>query len=178
MHSSDNTKKSETEQIYEQMTNEEKTDHEDKDNEDVEQTKQSDEKNDDKSEEEAFSEEELEVAREIESYANKIEKLDARFHELKTEKLDKFKAEQMRKRGYSNKHIERYKNHVKGETEDEIKRSVMELSLDIPPVDNSTDPAPLNYARPKQKSKIEQAEEVGKRQAERVLPRIFPGLKK
>src|SRR5699024_6896685 len=104
MHSSDNTKKSETEQIYEQMTNEEKTDHEDKDNEDVEQTKQSDEKNDDKSEEEAFSEEELEVAREIESYANKIEKLDARFHELKTEKLDRLKAEQMRKRGYSNKH--------------------------------------------------------------------------
>src|SRR5699024_6247247 len=113
MHSSDNTKKSETEQIYEQMTNEEKTDHEDKDNEDVEQ---SDEKNDDKSEEEAFSEEELEVAREIESYANKIEKLDARLHELKSEKLDKLKEEQMRQRGYSDKHIERYRDHVKGET--------------------------------------------------------------
>ena len=162
------------------MTNNDKQEQAD-DKEDVEQSNQSDdnkEHDEQSDEEEVFTEEELEIEREIESYTNKIEKLDARLHELKSEKLDKLKEEQMRQRGYSDKHIERYRDHVKGETEDEIKRSVMELSLDIPPVDNSTDPAPLNYARPKQKSKIEQAEEVGKRQAERVLPRIFPGLKK
>src|SRR5699024_4871654 len=141
MHSKNSTQSSqqtETEQILKEMTNEEKTDHEDKDNEDVEQTKQSDEKNDDKSEEEdeAFSEEELEIEREIESYTNKISKLDARLDELKSRKVDELKAEQMRKRGYSDKHIERYKDHVKGETEDEIKRSVMQMTIDIPPVDN------------------------------------------
>src|SRR5699024_5182718 len=179
MHSKNSTQSSqqvtETEQIFEEMTSEEKTDHEDKDNEDVEQ---SDEKNDDKSEEEAFSEEELEIEREIDNYANKIEKLDARLDELKSEKLDRLKAEQMKKRGYSNKHVERYKDHVKGEAEDEIKRSVMQMMIDIPPVDNSTDPSAMNYARPKHKSKLDQAEEVGKRVADRVLPKIFPGLRK
>ena len=182
MHSKNSTQSSqqtETEELYEQMTNDDEQSHED-DKEDVEQTNQSDDNKDDKGEEEdeAFSEEELEIEREIDSYANKIEKLDARLNELKYERIDELKAEQMRERGYSGKHIERYKDHVKGETKDEIKRSVMELSLDIPPVDNTGDPSPMNHARPKHKSKLEQAEEAGKRVADRVLPKIFPGLKK
>src|SRR5699024_3446416 len=183
MHSRNSTQSSqqtETEELYEQMTNNDKQEQAD-DKEDVEQSNQSDdnkEHDEQSDEEEAFSEEELEIEREIESYTNKIEKLDARLNELKSEKLDKLKAEQMKKQGYSDKHVERYKDYVEGTTEDEIKRSVMQMMIDIPPVDNTVDPSPMNHARPKAKSKLEQAEEVGRRAANRVLPKIFPGLRK
>lgn len=159
-------KKTETEQLYNDMTG--KAD-EQAELEEVEEKDEQEQEQD----EEILSEEELEIEREIAEYASKIEKLDAKLVEHEAKHIDEMKREQMKKAHYTDEQIERYLPHIEGETADEIKESIFKLTSEIPPRDIYGDPSPMNHA--KQRYAIDHesvGREIGKKAFERVKNKI------
>lgn len=124
--------------------------------------------------EEILSEEQLEIAREIEAYQTKIAELDVKIAEFETKKVDDKKRALMRKWNYTDEQIERYISHIEGETSEDIQHSIIELTSHIPPrADNYADPSPLNGA--KYKPAPADPGEVGKTLFERIKHRIWGG---
>src|SRR5690625_1724550 len=78
--------------------------------------------------EEILTEEELEVERKIAEYETEIEQLDAKLAEYKANSLAERKRESMREMNYNDEQIERYIGHIDGETAEEIRDSVFQLS--------------------------------------------------
>src|SRR5690606_31753662 len=112
----------------------------------------------------------IEIEREIESYQAEIAKLDEQLAGFKAESIAESKRKAMRKLNYNDEQIERYINHIEGETDEEIKQSVFNLMLEIPPVENYIDPSPMSGRsyRPKHKDLTE----IGKKAFKRVKDRI------
>lgn len=155
-------KKTETEQIYDDMTS--KAEAEEKE-EQAEQEQEQDEIVDD---------EQLEIEREIAEYKAKIEALDAKIAEYAAKKVDDDKRKLMRKWHFTDEQINRYIGYIDGMTSEEIEKSIAELAKDIPPKgDNFADPSPMNSA--KQKPKPADPGEVGKTLFERIKHRIWGG---
>lgn len=126
--------------------------------------------------EEILTDEQIEVEREIETYQTKIEALVEQLANYRSDNIADKKREAMQEMNYSDQQIERYLKHVEGETDEEIKQSVFNLSLEIPPVNNYADPSPMNHAR--QKPATKDPGEIGKKAFERVKHKIFPGLRR
>lgn len=163
------TEKNETEQVYEELTkaNEETTE------EPSEKPDEVTEQPEEPEEDEILSEEELEVEREIESYATKSEELDAKLAKFRANKVDEMKRDKMREWNYTDEQIDRYIRHIDGETAEEIASSVLRLAEEIPnPQDNYHDPSLLNGQ--KQKPKTADPGEIGKKAFERVKHKVFP----
>lgn len=155
-------KKTETEQIYDDMTS--KVEAEEKE-EQAEQEQEQDEIVDD---------EQLEIEREIAEYKAKIEEIDAKLAEFEAKKVIDEKRKLMRKWHYTDAQIERYIGYIDGQTVEEIEKSIAELSKDIPPAgDNFADPSPFNGA--KQKPAAADPGEVGKTLFERIKHKIWGG---
>lgn len=153
--------KTETEQIYEEMTG--KADEEQTQAE-PEQTEEQEDAQD-----EIMTEEELEIEREIEAYQTKIDELSVKLTEYKLKKINDIKREEMRKLHYSDEQIERYAKFIEGETAEEIKQNVSQL--DIPPAnDNYADPSLMNGAKAQPRT-IDKAE-IGRNAIRRVLHKI------
>ncbi|MBM7717251.1 seryl-tRNA synthetase [Bacillus thermophilus] len=112
----------------------------------------------------------LEIEREIESYQSKIAKLDERLAGFKAESIAESKRKAMRELHYNDEQIERYLEHVEGETDEEIKQSVFNLMLEIPPAINYVDPNPMSGRsyRPKHKDPTE----LGKKVFERIKDKL------
>ncbi|MBP1913244.1 putative RNase H-like nuclease (RuvC/YqgF family) [Lederbergia galactosidilyticus] len=156
-------KRTETEQLYDGMTAQNKP-------EDVEtQTEQSEEAEAVEDQTDAL----LEIEREIESYQSKIAKLDEQLAGFKSESIAAAKRKAMREVHYNDDQIERYLSHIEGETVDEIKASVLKLSMDITPVDPYGDPSAMNGA--KQKPTHADPGELGKSVYERIKHKIWGG---
>ncbi|MDY0409966.1 hypothetical protein [Paracerasibacillus soli] len=132
------TKQTDTERLYNDLADGQK----DK-TEEVEQTEQ------ETAEEEIYSEEELEVEREIAHYQTKIEALDDKLAQYRADSIADKKRQEMRAVNYTDAQIERYLSHVEGETDAEIKASILELTTEIPPRDNYGDPSAMNGAKQK-----------------------------
>src|SRR5690606_21564743 len=115
----------------------------------------------------------IEIEREIESYQSKIAKLDEQLAGFKAESIAESKRKAMREVHYNDEQIERYLSHIEGETVDEIKASVLKLSMDIPPVDPYSDPSAMNGA--KQKPTHADPGELGKSVYERIKHKIWGG---
>lgn len=122
--------------------------------------------------EEILTEEHLEVELKISEYETKIEQLDARLAEYEAESVLDKKREEMRKFNYNDEQVERYLSHIEGETAEEIRGSVFQLSSEIPPADNYADPSLMNSERAKP-ARADKGE-VGKKAYERVKHKIFP----
>lgn len=120
--------------------------------------------------EEVLSEEEIEVAREIEAYSKKIEELDAKLDEAKEKELLELRRDAMFRRGYSEDQVDRYVKHIKGENAEEINLSVGYFSHDIPPRAHYIDPTPMNGA--KQRPKAVDPAEYGRKVFERIKDKI------
>lgn len=149
------TNKTETEQLYDDMTS--KAEAEEKD----EQAEQ------------ILSEEQLEIQREIESYQAKIAELDEKLAEYSAKKVDDDKRKLMRKYHYTDEQIDRYIGYIDGETNEEIEQSIAKLAEDIAPRgDNFVDPSPMNHA--KQKPAAADPGEVGKSLFNRIKNKVFP----
>lgn len=125
-------------------------------------------------EDEILTDEQLEEAREVESYKAKIEALDEKLAEFRANSIADIKREKMRAMNYNDEQVERYLSHIEGETVEEIKRSVLELTLDIPPPDNFADPSAFNGA--KQRPASVDHSEIGRKAFERVKHKIFPWM--
>ena len=157
----------ETEQIYDSMTKPEEAEAEETTEEQAEQIEQGDEAQ----EEEILSEEELEIQRKIESYQSKIDELDERLNEFKSDHIEKMKRKQMEERFYSEEQIDRYLGHVEGETVEEIDRSISLLVEKVPPKgDDFVDPSPFNGRSAKPKT-ID-FEDIGRQAFERIKDKI------
>lgn len=160
--------KTETEQIYDDLTKEPK-----ETTEELEEVVEQDEEQPEGGEDEILTEEELDVQREIEAYATKTAALDEKLAKFKADKVDKVKRDTMFDFHYNEDQVERYVRHIQGETAEEIKQSVMELTGEIPAKDSYADPSPLNGASekpvPNTRSKLE---EIGRRAFERVKHKI------
>lgn len=115
----------------------------------------------------------LEIEREIESYQSKIAKIDEQLAGFKSESIAESKRKAMRELHYNDDQIERYLSHIEGESLDEIKASVLKLSMDIPPVDPYGDPSAMNGA--KQKPTHVDPGELGKSVYERIKHKIWGG---
>lgn len=115
----------------------------------------------------------LEIEREIESYQSKIAKLDEQLAGFKSESIAEAKRKSMRELHYNDDQIERYLSHIEGETADEIKASVLQLTMDIAPVDPYGDPSAMNGA--KQKPTHADPGELGKSVYERIKHKIWGG---
>lgn len=125
-------------------------------------------------EQEQLSEEEREIAREIEAYKAKIAEIDAKIAEFEAKKIDDDKRKLMRKWHFTDEQINRYIGYIDGMTSEEIERSIMRLSEDIPPKgDNFADPSPFNGV--KQKPAPADLGEVGKTLFERIKHKIWGG---
>ena len=125
-------------------------------------------------EEEILTEEQLEIQREIESLQAKIEKLDVKLNEFKDEHIEAIKREQLRKSYYSDEQIERYIEHIQGDSKEEIIESISQLK--IPPAnDNFADPSAFNgrAARPKT---VDHAR-IGRQAYGRIKHKIFPWMR-
>lgn len=146
-------KKTETEQLYDELT-------------DVEQTQEETEEQAEQEDEEIQSEEELEIEREIESYQSKIDELDAKLAAHEAQHIDAMKREQMKKAYYSEGQIERYIEFVGGTTAEEIAESVSQLAIPAAG-DNFGDPSAFNGA--KQKPQSVDKKEVGRNAIRRVI---------
>lgn len=163
-------KKTETEQIYVDMTGK-------ADEEQPEEAEEMDEhiEEEQEQEEELLSEEELEIEREIAEYASKIEKLDAKLAEHKAQHVEALKREKMKEAHYTDEQIRRYLPHIEGETADEIMSSVFDLIKDIPAAgeDPCGDPSPMNHAKQRYAVDHESVgREIGKKAFERVKNKI------
>lgn len=149
--------KTETEQLLDGLTG--KGDEQPEEVEQVEETG-----------EEVKTEEELE----INDYQTKIDELDARLAEYQAKSIESMKRKEMSNMNYSAEQIERYLTYIDGETVEEIKQSILDLALDIPPrADSYADPSPFNGA--KQKPKTADFGDIGRRAFERVKHKIFRG---
>lgn len=133
-----------------------------KENQEVEE-----EETEEQSEEEILTEEQLETAREVEHYQAKIEALDEQLNEYRAESITEKKREEMRAMNYTDEQIERYIDHIEGETDADIKESVFKIALEIPPRDNFGDPGLMNAA--KDKPKTVDKEDVGRSAIRRIL---------
>lgn len=154
----------ETEQLYDDMTKPEEAE--------ADQAEETEEQ----AEEEILSEEELEIQRKIEGYQTKIAELDERLNEFKSEHIEALKRKQMEERFYSEEQIEKYIEHVEGETAEEIDRSIFELVEKVPPKgDNFVDPSPFNGRSAKPKT-VDHAE-IGRQVFERIKHKIFPWMR-
>lgn len=166
-------KKTETEQLYDDLTS--KTEAEETE-EKEEQAEQEQTKEGIQDDEEILSEEELEIQREIESYQSKIDELDERLNEFKNVHIEALKRKQMEERFYSEEQIERYLGLVEGETVEEIDRSISELVEKVPPKgDNFADPSPFNGRSAKPKT-VDHAE-IGRQAFDRIKHKIFPWMR-
>lgn len=155
--------KTETEQLYDDMTG--KTEAEEKPEQETEEQAEQIEQ------EEILSEEELEIQRKIESYQSKIDELDAKLNEFKSDHIEAMKRKQMEASFYSDEQIEKYIDHIAGETVDEIDRSILELVEKVPPAnDNFADPSPFNGRAAKPRTV--DFEEIGKQAFERIKDKI------
>ena len=146
----------ETEQLYDGMTAQTKP-------EDTEtQTEQTEEAEE--------IEDQTDALREIEFYQSKIAKLDEQLAGFKAESIAEAKRKAMREVHYNDDQIERYLEHVEGETDEEIKQSVFNLMLEIPPAINYVDPTPMSGRsyRPKHKDPTE----LGKKAFERIKDKL------
>lgn len=156
--------KTETEQLYDDMTKPE--DAEEKE----EQAEQAPE--DEEQDELILSEEELEIQREIESYQSKIEGLDAKLAAHEAQHIDALKREQMKEFCYSDEQIERYASFIEGETVEEIQSSLYKFMDDIPALgeDPYANPSLFNgrAAKPKEVDKVG----IGRNAIKRVLHKI------
>ena len=153
----------ETEQIYDDMIK-------------PAEAEQAEETTEEQAEEEILSEEELEIQRKIEGYQSKIDELDERLNEFKSDHIEKMKRKQMEERFYTEEQIEKYIDHIEGETAEEIERSVFELAEKIHPKgDNFADPSPFNGRSAKPKP-IDHTE-IGKNAFERIKHKIFPWMR-
>lgn len=160
--------KTETEKLYDDMTGKADEEQTQADPEQAEQIEQA--------EEEILSEEELEIQRKIESYQSKIDELDAKLNEFKSEHIEALKRKQMEERFYSEEQIERYIEHIEGETAEEIERSIFELAEKVPPAnDNFVDPSPFNGRASKPKT-VDHAE-IGRQAFGRIKHKIFPWMR-
>lgn len=114
--------------------------------------------------------EEILTDEQIEAYQSKIEALDEKLAKYRADNIADRKREAMQKMNYSNQQIERYLKHVEGETEEEIKQSVFNLMLEIPPAINYIDPNPMSGRsyRPKHKDPTE----LGKKAFERIKDKL------
>lgn len=156
--------KTETEQLYDDMTKPEEAE------EKEEQAEQAPE------DEPILSEEELEIVREIETYQSKIGELDAKLAAHEAQHIDAMKREQMKEAYYSDEQIQLYIGHIEGNTVDEIQASVLSLANDIPPAnDNFVDPSPFNGRAAKPKTV--DAEEIGRQAYRRIKNKIFPWMR-
>ena|SRR5690625_5030611 len=102
-------------------------------------------------------------------YVNKIEALDARLVELKTEKTTDIRRKAMKDAKYSPDQIDRYVKFIDGETVEAAKQSVMYLG--IPPANISyIDPTPMGGGdgKPRRKDKTE----IGRSAISKVLHKI------
>lgn len=154
----------ETEQLYDDLT----ADKDDEQPEDVGEETDAEE-----DEEELLTEEQLEAAQVIADYEAKIEQLDAKLDEFRADSLLKRKREAMREYHYNDEQIERYVSHIQGESDEEIRRSVLELTSEIPARDNYADPSLLNGAKQKPVADTEsRLREIGKAAFERVRHKI------
>lgn len=113
------------------------------------------------------TQEQDEVQREIQEYANKIEALDEKLAEFRSNSLLDKKREALRNKNYNDQQIERYVSFIEGNTNEEITQSVISLMNDIPPVDNYADPSALNGE--KQKPKPTDKGEIGRKIAQRLI---------
>lgn len=111
------------------------------------------------------------IDKELAEYQSKIDELDAKLAEHKTQYIDALKREQMRKNHYSDDQIERYLSFIEGETAEEIRDSVFQLTSEIPPQDNYADPSPMNGER--SRAKTTDFTELGRQAFHRVKNRIF-----
>src|SRR5690625_1310514 len=155
----------ETEQLIDDITAAETED----------QTEEQAEEQAEETTEEILTEEQLEVARAIAEYETEIEQLDAKLAAFEAESVLDKKREEMRKFNYNDEQVERYIGHIDGETAEEIRDSVFQLSSEIPPQDNYADPSLMNGA--KVKPARADMGEVGKKAYERVKHKIFPFLR-
>lgn len=165
------TNKTETEQLYNDMTGK-------ADEEQPEEAEEKDEQADEQAQdgEEILSEEQLEIQREIESYQSKIEQLDAKLAELEAKKVDDDKRELMRKWCYTDEQINRYIGYIDGMTSEEIEQSIAKLAEDIAPAgDNFADPSPFNGRAAKPKT-VDHTE-IGKHAFDRIKHKIFPWMR-
>lgn len=150
----------ETEQIYNDMTG--KAEAEEKPEQETEEQAE---------QEEILSEEELEIQRKIEGYQTKIAELDERLNEFKNVHIEKMKRKQMKASFYSEEQIEKYIDHIEGETLEEIDRSISELAEKIHPKgDNFADPSPFNGRSAKPKTV--DFEDLGRQAFERIKDKI------
>lgn len=156
----------ETEQLIDDITAAETED----------QTEEQAEEQAEETTEEIPTEEQLEVARAIAEYETEIEQLDAKLAAFEAESVLDKKREEMRKFNYNDEQVEFYLPHIEGETAEEIRDSVFQLTSEIPPAqDNYADPSPMNSERAKP-SRADYGE-VGKKAYERVKHKIFPFLR-
>lgn len=163
--------KTETEQLYDDMTKPEEAEAEQ-----AEETEEQAEQEEQTQEEEILSEEELEIQRKIKGYQTKIAELDERLNEFKNEHIEKMKRKQMEERFYTEEQIEKYIDHIEGETAEEIDRSIFELVEKVPPKgDNFVDPSPFNGRAAKPKT-VDHAE-IGRQVFERIKHKIFPWMR-
>ena len=164
--------KTETEQLYDDMTGklgEEQTQAEQETEEQAEQEEQA-------QEEEILSEEELEIQRKIEGYQSKIDELDAKLDEFKNEHIKALKRKQMEASFYTEEQIVKFIDHIEGETVEEIERSILELVEKVPPKgDNFADPSPFNGRA--SKPKTVDFEDLGRQAFGRIKHKIFPRMR-
>lgn len=126
---------------------------------------------DDEQAEEETDELDADTAQAIEDITAKIADLDAQIEAYRSSNIDAMKQAELKALGYTDEQAERYKTHIDGETNEEIKASVFALSLDVPPpADNYADPSPMNGAKVKPKT-VDKGE-IGRRAVKRVLDKI------
>lgn len=153
--------KTETEQLYDDMTKSEEAE--------TEQAKQEQTGEQEDVQDEILTEEQLEIEREIEAYQTKIDELSVKLTEYKLKKINDTKRLAMKEAHYSDDQIERYAKFIDGETLEEIRQNVSQL--DIPPAnDNYADPSLMNGERSKGKP-VDHAE-IGRNAIKRVLHKI------
>ena len=154
--------KTETEQLYDDMTKPAE----------AEQAEETEEQAEQAQEDEILSEEELEIQRKIEGYQSKIDELDERLNEFKSDHIEKMKRKQMEASFYSEEQIEKYIDHIEGETLEEIDRSILELVEKVPPKgDNFVDPSLFNGRAAKPKTV--DFEDIGRQAFQRIKDKIF-----
>ena len=130
---------------------------------------------DDEQAEEETDELDADTAQAIEDITAKIADLDAQIEAHRTRNIDAMKQAKLKALGYTDEQAERYKTHIDGETNEEIKASVFALSLDVPPpADSFGDPSLMNGAKVKPATK--DYADIGREAYKRVRNKIFPHL--
>ena len=105
----------------------------------------------------------------ITEYTAKIEALDERLAELKTEKTTDIRRKAMKDAKYSEDQIDRYVKFIEGDSKKEAEQSVR--YFDISPANNSyIDPTPMGGGDGKPRRK--DSREIGRKAIERVLDKI------